>query len=180
MGVGGTSGPGVEGLAVLHHFSGRRIVVVVECNGSRCHEQSAQTATPPLTLVTAIKILENNKEGHGGRGGGHGGQVGGSEVFIVPSLRPRGQPMPTSEEDRRTVERTSPLKITAGRFLWRRRRMRRSKAANDGPRTRLSPLPLSSLRRRLPPRLLAAAVRGPQKTMALRATRSCMEGWLHP
>ena len=128
------SGPGVEGLAVLHHFSGRRIVVVVECNGSRCHEQSAQTATPPLTLVTAIKILENNKEGHGGRGGGHGGQAGGSEVFIVP-LRPRGQPMPTSEEDRRTVERTSPLKITAGRFLWRRRRrMRRSKAANDGPR----------------------------------------------
>ena len=62
------SGPGVEGLAVLHHFSGRRIVVVVECNGSRCHEQSAQTATPPLTLVTAIKILENNKEGHAGRG----------------------------------------------------------------------------------------------------------------
>ena len=56
-----------EGLAVLHHFSGRRIVVV-ECNGSRCHEQSAQTATPPLTLVTAIKILENNKEGHAGRG----------------------------------------------------------------------------------------------------------------
>ena len=58
----------MEGLAVLHHFSGRRIVVVVECNGSRCHEQSAQTATPPLTLVTAIKILENNKEGHAGRG----------------------------------------------------------------------------------------------------------------
>ena len=65
--VGGTSAPGVKGLGVLHHFSGRRIVVV-ECNGSRCHEQSAQTATPPLTLVTAIKILENNKEGHAGRG----------------------------------------------------------------------------------------------------------------
>ena len=65
--VGGTSAPGVKGLGVLHHFSERRIVVV-ECNGSRCHEQSAQTATPPLTLVTAIKILENNKEGHAGRG----------------------------------------------------------------------------------------------------------------
>ena len=162
MGVGG----GISSTSSFLGAQNRRLRV--ECNGSRCHEQSAQTATPPLTLVTAIKILEN-KEGH---------EAGGSEVFIVPSLRPRGQPMPTSEEDRRTVEGTSPLKITAGRFLWRRRRMRRSKAANDGPwtRTRLSPLPLWSLRRRLPPRLIAAAVRGPQKTMALRAIASCMEG----
>ena len=84
------------------------------------------------------------------------------------------------ELELRTSGRTSPLKITAGRFLWRRRRrrrgrMRRSKAARGrrGKRLSLSP---SSLSPPSPSPKFAAPRQGregPQKRMApLRAASS--------
>ena len=79
-----------------------------------------------------------------------------------------------NEEERRTVEGTSPLKITAGRFFVAvaanaaiKSRQRRS---TDGRGS----LPLSSLRRRLPP-----AERGPQKDDGV-ACHRIMYGGLDP
>ena len=113
-------GPGKEGISSYFIIPRGRIV---ECNGGRCQKQSAQTATPlsfppSPSPVTAIKILENNKEGHGA-GGRRRGLLHRRHARGVNRWQ-RGEP----------TKRTSPLKITAGRFLWRRR-MRRSKAAND-------------------------------------------------
>ena len=118
------------GLALLHHFSGQDRRIVMEAVAK---SKALKPPLLPLHVSLPSPQLKSWKTTRNGAGGEDRAARG-------VNRWQRG------EENQRTNERTSPLKITAGRFLWRRRRMRRSKAANDG-RGRGS---LPSLRRRLP------------------------------
>ena len=103
------------GLALLHHFSGQDRRIVMEAVAK------SKALKPPLLPLPSpqLKSWKTTRNGAGGE----------DRAARGVNRWQRG------EENQRTNERTSPLKITAGRFLWplrRRRRMRRSKAANDG------------------------------------------------